>query len=144
MLSPPPRVSKPKAAPPPPEEPPTPREAEILSLLAADMPSHRGAWRRDGKAWKSFVNCMHADDKVDDIPEEDEDYVKDSGMNGRSDPFIGSMPVAIKHAKPAKQVLSLASYQPTAAIHSRRQIEATIRTNLTNVTPLAQKVESGN
>ncbi|KAG5222649.1 SET domain-containing protein [Salix suchowensis] len=40
MLSPPPRVSKPKAAPPPPEEPPTPREAEILSLLAADMPSH--------------------------------------------------------------------------------------------------------
>ncbi len=29
------------------------------------------------------------------------------------------MPVAIKHARPAKQVLSLASYQPTAAIHSR-------------------------
>ncbi|KAG5223236.1 SET domain-containing protein [Salix suchowensis] len=139
-----PRVSKPKAAPPPPEEPPTPREAEILSLLAADMPSHRGAWRRDGKAWKSFVNRMHANDKVDDIPEEDEDYVEDSGMNGCSDPFIGSMPVAIKHARPAKQVLSLASYQPTAAIHSRRQIEATIRTNLTNVTPLAQKVEPGN
>ncbi|KAG5221880.1 SET domain-containing protein [Salix suchowensis] len=64
MLSPPPRASKPKAAPPPPEEPPTPREAEILSLLAADMPSHRGAWRRDGRAWKSFVNRMHADDKA--------------------------------------------------------------------------------
>ncbi|KDQ32444.1 hypothetical protein PLEOSDRAFT_154618 [Pleurotus ostreatus PC15] len=146
MLSPPPRVSKPKAAPPPPEEPATPREAEILSLLVADMPSHGGAWRRDGKAWKSFVNRMHADadDKVDDILEEDEDYVEDSGMNGRSDAFIGSMPVAIKRARPAKQVLSLASYQPTAAIHSRRQIEATIQTNLTNVTPLAQKVEPGN
>ncbi|KAF9486735.1 hypothetical protein BDN71DRAFT_1459170 [Pleurotus eryngii] len=110
MLSPPPRVSKPKAAPPPPEEPPTPREAEILSLLAADMPSHRGAWRRDGKAWKSFVNRMHANDKVDDIPEEDEDYVEDSGMNGCSDPFIGSMPVAIKHARPAKQSKADRSY----------------------------------
>ncbi|KAF9498771.1 hypothetical protein BDN71DRAFT_1442703 [Pleurotus eryngii] len=118
MLSPPPRASKPKAAPPPPEEPPTPREAEILSLLAADMPSHRGAWRRDGRAWKSFVNRMHADDKVGDIPEEDEDSVEESGMNGRSDPFIGSMPVAIKHVRPVKQALSLASYQPTAAIHN--------------------------
>ncbi|KAF9487354.1 hypothetical protein BDN71DRAFT_1458615 [Pleurotus eryngii] len=105
-------VSKPKAAPPPPEEPPTPREAEILSLLVADMPSHGGAWRRDGKAWKSFVNRMHADadDKVDDILEEDEDYVEDSGMNGRSDAFIGSMPVAIKRARPAKQSKADRSY----------------------------------
>jgi hypothetical protein len=32
-----------------------PREAEILKLVAADAPSHRGAWKRDSKAWQLFV-----------------------------------------------------------------------------------------
>ena len=30
-------------------------EAEIRKLVAADTPSHRGAWKKDSKAWKTFV-----------------------------------------------------------------------------------------
>ena len=32
------------------------QEEEILKLVAAHTPSHRGAWKRDGKAWKAFVS----------------------------------------------------------------------------------------
>ena len=37
------------------EQPLDPREAEILKLVAANTPSHRGAWKRDSKAWQTFV-----------------------------------------------------------------------------------------
>lgn len=36
-------------------EPLDPREAEILRLVAADTPSHRGAWKKNTKAWQLFV-----------------------------------------------------------------------------------------
>ena len=37
------------------EEPLSVTEAELLKLVAAGTPSHRGAWNRDGKAWQLFT-----------------------------------------------------------------------------------------
>lgn len=39
------------------EEPLSPdsREAHILSLVAASVPSHRSAWKKDSKAWQVFI-----------------------------------------------------------------------------------------
>ena len=47
-----------------------PREAEILRLVAASMPSHRSAWKRDSSTWRTFVDRQKSQDRV--IPEEDE------------------------------------------------------------------------
>jgi hypothetical protein len=30
--------------------------AEIMNLVAANTPSHRGAWRKDSQAWKIFMD----------------------------------------------------------------------------------------
>lgn len=46
------------------------REAEILRLVAASMPSHRSAWKKDSRAWRTFVNRQKSQDTS--IPEEDE------------------------------------------------------------------------
>jgi hypothetical protein len=32
-----------------------PGDAEILRLVAANTPSHRGAWKKDSRAWQLFV-----------------------------------------------------------------------------------------
>lgn len=52
-----------------------PREAEILRLVAADTPSHRGAWKKDSKAWQTFVRRQGGKGPQSGglIPEEDED-----------------------------------------------------------------------
>lgn len=34
---------------------PDSREAHILNLVAASVPSHRSAWKKDSKAWQVFV-----------------------------------------------------------------------------------------
>lgn len=34
---------------------PESREAHILSLVAASVPSHRSAWKKDSKAWQVFI-----------------------------------------------------------------------------------------
>lgn len=39
-----------------PAAPMSPHESEILKLVAADVPSHRGAWAKDGRAWRTFVS----------------------------------------------------------------------------------------
>lgn len=66
--------------------PPDSREAEILKLVAANTPSHRGAWKRDSKAWQTFVRRQ--DEKLDNltdplIPEEGDDIMV--GLNANSD-----------------------------------------------------------
>lgn len=55
-----------------------PREAEILRLVAASMPSHRSAWRKDSSAWRTFVNRQKHEGKHRAIPEEDESSAADS------------------------------------------------------------------
>ena len=52
------------------DEPTDARETEILRLVAASMPSHRSAWKKDGTAWRTFVNRQKAQTRT--IPEEDE------------------------------------------------------------------------
>ena len=54
---------------------PDARDAEILKLVAADTPSHRGAWKLDGKAWQTFTRRQGSKDHLNhgNIPEEVED-----------------------------------------------------------------------
>jgi hypothetical protein len=53
-------------------EAPDPQEQEILKLVAANTPSHRGAWKPNSRAWQLFVSRQ--DGKVSSagafIPEE--------------------------------------------------------------------------
>ncbi|KAF8076721.1 hypothetical protein FPV67DRAFT_1618603 [Lyophyllum atratum] len=101
------------------------QDPEILRLLAADTPSHRGAWKPDSKAWQTFVRRQPGAHETGGIPEEGED---DSGADALGfvipemspsrrnvydapDVLVGSLPVPIKLGKP-KEELSLASYQP--------------------------------
>ena len=56
------------------DEPLSITEAELLKLVAAGTPSHRGAWNRDGKAWQLFTR--RHDDRTPftgTIPEESEE-----------------------------------------------------------------------
>lgn len=71
-----------------------PREAEILKLVAADTPSHRGAWKKDSKAWQLFVRRQGGKGRQSGalIPEEDEDdtdaltrFKEDNDTDGESD-----------------------------------------------------------
>jgi hypothetical protein len=51
-----------------------PREAEILKLVAANTPSHRGAWKKDSRAWQLFVSRQSGKGQNESlIPEETED-----------------------------------------------------------------------
>lgn len=65
-----------------PEEPPNPRDEEILKLVAANTPSHRGAWKPDSKAWQTFVRRQDTKDitGTGNIPEEGEDGADSLGL----------------------------------------------------------------
>ncbi|KAF7798920.1 hypothetical protein EIP86_010148 [Pleurotus ostreatoroseus] len=59
------------------------REAEILKLVAASMPSHRSAWKRDSSAWQTFVGRTRpADAHGGKAPEDHRD--DDDTSNGDS------------------------------------------------------------
>ncbi|KAH7931149.1 hypothetical protein BV22DRAFT_1052884 [Leucogyrophana mollusca] len=115
-------------------EPFDPQETEILKLVAADTPSHRGAWRKDSKAWQVFVSRQG--DKGDAskglIPEdtEGEDAFRFMGRHGDNDievrdewnlpPGIpASLPVDIGPLSHVREPLSLASYQPKTSLSDR-------------------------
>lgn len=49
-----------------PEEELDPRDAVILRLVAADTPSHRGAWKPDSEAWKSLTQPRGSADVSED------------------------------------------------------------------------------
>jgi len=76
--------------------PPDPREEEILKLVAADTPSHRGAWKKDSKAWQLFVRRQGGKARQSGglIPEEIEDDTlakyTDDGSGGDSDSDVQS------------------------------------------------------
>jgi len=64
----------------------TPRSEEdkaILKLVAADTPSHRGAWDREGKAWKTFTRRQDGRENGRDghISEDDEDADEKAGSS---------------------------------------------------------------
>ena len=58
----------------------TEREAEILKLVAASMPSHRSAWKRDSGAWRTFIGRQKGKDaEKASTEEEDEDTSNGEG-----------------------------------------------------------------
>jgi hypothetical protein len=74
------------------------REAEIRRLVAADVPSHRSAWKRDGLAWQTFVrrrggNAKYPDasmiaevdeeEDTDDSQQDEEETEEDTSLDER-------------------------------------------------------------
>ncbi|KAF8204689.1 hypothetical protein BJ912DRAFT_840667 [Pholiota molesta] len=112
----------------PSQRPVTENEAAILKLLAADTPSHRGAWTPESKAWQTFTRRQDSKEDVEhsNIPEEDDESeattpkaigtgIRAAGTENygaRLRGLPGSMPVnIINHIKP-REPLTLASYRP--------------------------------
>ncbi|KAL0950174.1 hypothetical protein HGRIS_010167 [Hohenbuehelia grisea] len=113
MLSPPPRTDKLRAS--TSQEPLTAREAEILKLVAADTPSHRGRWYKGSRAWNKLMSREDAkedEDALDDLAEEQ----VESTPGERH--FVGSLP--IKPLVQQRKPLSLASYREEATLHERK------------------------
>ncbi|KAG6910152.1 hypothetical protein DXG01_012911 [Tephrocybe rancida] len=111
--------------------PPDPR---ILQLLAADTPSHRGAWKPESKAWQTFVRRQPGNQETGAIIEEGEDDGTDASgfaipdvlpRNMERDDFIGSLPISIKLTK-QREVLSLASYQPQTLAATQAALGSTL------------------
>ncbi|PFH49246.1 hypothetical protein AMATHDRAFT_5063 [Amanita thiersii Skay4041] len=120
-----------------------PRDAVILRLVAADTPSHRGAWKPDSEAWKSFVRpqAPRAQPSNPDITEEDESVAQqtlgsDKGYSHNSSDSLydedasdtyqhnnagvpASLPMTIAPLIRKKEPLSLASYQPKTSLTDR-------------------------
>ncbi|TFK55461.1 hypothetical protein OE88DRAFT_1651775 [Heliocybe sulcata] len=74
------------------DEPLDPREEEILKLVAAGTPSHRGAWNKESRAWQTFVQRQDKRSKVSNaasITEEngDEDEYEEDADAGIFDDF---------------------------------------------------------
>ena len=44
---------------------PTEHDAELLRLVAADTPSHRGAWAPNSRAWRTFIRRQDLKEDVD-------------------------------------------------------------------------------
>lgn len=112
-------------------EVPGPQEQEILKLVAADTPSHRGAWKPNSRAWQLFVSRQGGKNGSAGpfIPEEVEVGVTvndtDESDNITSDtryhpPGIpGSLPISIGPLSRKREPLSLASYQPKTSLSDR-------------------------
>ncbi|KIJ69811.1 hypothetical protein HYDPIDRAFT_104438 [Hydnomerulius pinastri MD-312] len=113
-----------------------PQEEEILKLVAANTPSHRGAWRRNSNAWHLFVSRQNGRDGTAGafIPEESEDIsgllgndTDDSDWDASRDsmwshapPGIpASLPINIGPLSNIREPLSLASYQPKTSLAER-------------------------
>ncbi|KAJ7098725.1 hypothetical protein B0H15DRAFT_588519 [Mycena belliarum] len=85
------------------------RDVEILKLVAANTPSHRGAWKKGSAEWQSLVGRI--------VEQEDEDLdpapPPPPHVNGSSHAGMpGSMPIAIRPLSKPQANLSLASYRP--------------------------------
>lgn len=59
------------------------RDLEILKLVAANTPSHRGAWKKDSKAWQTFAHRKSGERRSNGglIPEEEEDSGEDQSAD---------------------------------------------------------------
>lgn len=63
----------------------TDHDAELLRLVAADTPSHRGAWTPNSKAWQTFTRRQ---ENIARIPEEGEESEETNLSMGRSSAVI--------------------------------------------------------
>lgn len=107
---------------------PDPQEQEILKLVAADTPSHRGAWKPSSRAWQLFVSRQGGKNGVTGafIPEEVEVDVtvsdtddSDAGTRYHPPGIPGSLPISIGPLSRKREPLSLASYQPKTSLSDR-------------------------
>jgi len=140
-------------------------DAELLKLVAADTPSHRGAWTPESKAWQSFTRRQDQRDGVDNdrISEEgspqdavvssapvsakkpetrrhadnsDEEDDDDEQPSGHD--VAASLPVDIINRFKPREQLSLSSYRPQNALPTLLEQEAVATTStaaLTGKTP---------
>ncbi|KAJ7498470.1 hypothetical protein FB451DRAFT_1384279 [Mycena latifolia] len=85
------------------------RDVEILKLVAANTPSHRGAWKKGSVEWQALVGRQSEQ-------EDDEDYEGAPAPppipNGSAG-MPGSMPITIRPLVKPHANLSLASYRPS-------------------------------
>ncbi|KIL70399.1 hypothetical protein M378DRAFT_67776 [Amanita muscaria Koide BX008] len=114
------------------------RDAVILRLVAADTPSHRGAWKPDSQAWKSFTQSLggkgrNSADVSEDEAGTGEDGLETTELGDSTEPSFdengdyhqsragvpGSLPIPITQFTMKKQSLSLASYQPKTSLSER-------------------------
>ncbi|KII95290.1 hypothetical protein PLICRDRAFT_34131 [Plicaturopsis crispa FD-325 SS-3] len=121
------------------------REAAIRQLVAADIPSHRGAWKKNSKAWKTFSRRQDgkpnsrygglipeetedgADMDENDIiglPSDESDEDDSDGEDVQWDQYkspalASSLPIAIGPLGKTREALSLASYQPKTSLSDR-------------------------
>ncbi|KAJ7693831.1 hypothetical protein B0H17DRAFT_1058404 [Mycena rosella] len=88
------------------------RDVEILKLVAADTPSHRGAWKKGSSEWQTLVGRHEPEDDEDDYeasPPRSPPHLNGSSQAG----MPGSMPIAIRPLARPHASLSLASYRPS-------------------------------
>ncbi|KAF8634801.1 hypothetical protein AX15_000713, partial [Amanita polypyramis BW_CC] len=121
-----------------PEEELDPRDAVILRLVAADAPSHRGAWRSDSEAWKSLTQSLGTKGRSGaDVLEDEHNVNGDSLVQGPREPsnsesmihlpdenesrpgIPGSLPIPIAPITTQKSPLNLASYRPKTSFTNR-------------------------
>ncbi|KIM46487.1 hypothetical protein M413DRAFT_441575 [Hebeloma cylindrosporum] len=120
----------------------TENDAALLKLVAADTPSHRGAWTPESRAWQMFTRRQDSKENVvhSNIPENSEvgqtarsstvtapkpiiskmKLVFSAGLDDDDDEDYvdtvpGSLPIQIHRQMPIPE-LTLASYQPPATV----------------------------
>ena len=62
------------------QKPTSEHDAELLKLVAAYTPSHRGAWTPDSRAWQTFTRRQDSKEVIErsGIPEEREETMEDA------------------------------------------------------------------
>ncbi|KAJ3740966.1 hypothetical protein DFH05DRAFT_1404488 [Lentinula detonsa] len=92
------------------------RQAQILDMLAASLPSHRAAWT--GKNYETFLHDAYENDNGDEGDDEEYEDAGDIQRDLLNAGIPSSVPITIHrpNSKPKAPTLSLASYQPNAVL----------------------------
>ncbi|KAI0824728.1 hypothetical protein BC628DRAFT_1538167 [Trametes gibbosa] len=130
------------------EEEADPREAEIMRLVAASVPSHRSGWKKNSKSWQMFLSRRErkaSEVEQDAISEEGNYAVLDdfdaqphrNGFNGVADSDVTdededddkwangdhqiaqSLPIPIGPLGQHRQTFGIPSYQPKTSLSDR-------------------------
>ncbi|KAH8829818.1 hypothetical protein DL96DRAFT_904698 [Flagelloscypha sp. PMI_526] len=91
-----------------------PREIEILSLVGANVPSHRGLYRKGGPAWQKIIEGKRLSEDLGD-----DDFSSTDDEDSYGPQFaVGSLPIPVHSfgKRDVQQELSVASYQPGAEL----------------------------
>ncbi|KAJ7167642.1 hypothetical protein C8R46DRAFT_1093679 [Mycena filopes] len=89
------------------------RDMQILKLVAANNPSHRGAWKKDSVEWKTLVS-RDSRRSSDEDDYEDDEAAPPAHVNGANQAGMpSSMPITIRPIAKPHMNLSLASYRPS-------------------------------